>query len=74
MFDDMINLMIFQFDMLATILNLLVIKWLSLCIVLKFIFRAERIFIVTHVDKSSWNTLITELYIFNVLIVQKYTA
>ena len=49
----MINLMIIQFDKLATILNLLFIKWLSLCIVLKFIFRAERIFIVTHVDKSS---------------------
>ena len=60
MLDDMINLMIFQLDMLATqldmlatILNLLFIKWLSVCIVLKFIFRAERIFIISHVDKSS---------------------
>lgn len=74
MLDDMINLMIIQFDKLATILNLLFIKWLSLCIVLKFIFRAERIFIVTHVDKSPWNNLITELYVFNVSIVQNYTA
>lgn len=53
MLDDMINLMIFQLDMLATILSLLFIKWLSLCIVLKFIFRVKHIFIVTHVDKSS---------------------
>ena len=53
MLDDMINLMIFQLDMLATILNLLFIKWLSVCIVLKIIFRAERIFIISHVDKSS---------------------
>ena len=74
MLDEMINLIIFQFDKLATILNLLFIKWLSLCIVLKFIFRAERIFIVTHVDKSPWNNLITELYVFNVSIVQNYTA
>ena len=74
MLDDMINLMIFQFDMLATILNLLFIEWLSLCIVLKFIFRSERIFIVTYIDKSSWNNLITELYIINVLMIQNYTA
>ena len=74
MFEVIINLMTFQFDKVATILNLLFIKWLSLCIVLKFIFRAERIFIVTHVDKSPWNNLITELYVFNVSIVQNYTA
>ena len=53
MFDDMINLMIFQFDKVATILSLLFIKWLSLCIALKFIFRVKHIFIVTHFDKSS---------------------
>ena len=53
MFEDIINLMTFQFDKVATILNLLFIKWLSVCIVLKFIFRAERIFIISHVDKSS---------------------
>ena len=29
MFEDMINLMTFQFDKVATILNLLFIKWLS---------------------------------------------